>query len=236
MVYLMAFCGLRVSELIGLNASDLDMDEGRVRVRAQTAKGRRTRFVDLPLTIQQGQDIVKPEVATVLTSWLELRARIHPRPSEEDPLFVSPVVSPLSGSMPKCKERGVGDQVGATRVTTDSVRSILRRAATRLGIQPRLVMPHRLRHYFGLTSAMAGVPTSALMRAMGHRSPVMTARYSEFADSERRWAFARADITRGVRFPRPQQDQEAIPIGVTEPSPEKQTIAFSAREAQPRHV
>jgi hypothetical protein len=30
---------------------------------------------------------------------------------------------------------------------------------------------------------------------------VMTARYSEFADSERRWAFARADITKGVSLP-----------------------------------
>jgi len=48
---------------------------------------------------------------------------------------------------------------------------------------------------------MAGVPTTALMRAMGHRSPIMTARYSEFADAERRWAFARADITKGVSLP-----------------------------------
>jgi len=45
---------------------------------------------------------------------------------------------------------------------------------------------------------MAGVPTTALMRAMGHRSPIMTARYSEFADSQRRWAFAKADITKGI--------------------------------------
>jgi len=62
-------------------------------------------------------------------------------------------------------------------------------------------VPTVLRHYFGLTSAKAGVPTTALMRAMGHRSPIMTARYSEFADSERRWAFARADITKGISIP-----------------------------------
>ena len=65
-------------------------------------------------------------------------------------------------------------------------------------MDPHLVTPHRLRHYFGLTSAMAGVPTTALMRALGHRPPIMTARYSEFADAERRWAFARADITKGI--------------------------------------
>ncbi|UCC67059.1 MAG: tyrosine-type recombinase/integrase [Armatimonadota bacterium] len=75
--------------------------------------------------------------------------------------------------------------------------------------QRPLVTPHRLRHYFGLTSAMAGVPTTALMRALGHRTPIMTARYSEFADAERRWAFARADITNGIRLSRPQRDETA---------------------------
>jgi hypothetical protein len=29
----------------------------------------------------------------------------------------------------------------------------------------------------------------------------MAARYSEFADSERRWAFARADIAKGISIP-----------------------------------
>ena len=78
---------------------------------------------------------------------------------------------------------------------------ILDKAGRRAGISSRLVMPHRLRHFFGVASAMAGVPTTALMRAMGHKSPIMTARYSEFADSERRWAFARADIAKGIRLP-----------------------------------
>jgi len=75
----------------------------------------------------------------------------------------------------------------------------------------------------------ADKPTTALTLAMGRRSPIMTARYSEFADSERgfdlprrtqprpipftpsgvegseaegrRWAFARADIARGQSLP-----------------------------------
>jgi len=68
------------------------------------------------------------------------------------------------------------------------------------GVDPTLSTPHRLRHYFGLTSAKAGVPITALVRALGHRTPVMTARYSEFADAERRWAFARADIANGIRL------------------------------------
>ena len=47
---------------------------------------------------------------------------------------------------------------------------------------------------------------------MGHRSPLMTARYSAFADAERRWAFARADITNGISLPVPQA-QAAGPVG-----------------------
>jgi integrase len=77
-------------------------------------------------------------------------------------------------------------QNAGERMTSDAVRTVLRRAAIEAGIDPALFTPHRLRHYFGLSSAMAGVPTTALMRALGHRSPIMTARYSEFADAEQR--------------------------------------------------
>ena len=94
----------------------------------------------------------------------------------------------------------------------DSARTILKRIASEAGVDPLLVTPHRLRHYFGLSSAMAGVPTTALMRAMGLRSPIMTARYSEFVDAERRWAFARADTTKGARLSVPRPHGLGAPI------------------------
>ena len=43
MIHLMAFCGLRVGELVGLNGNDLDLDEGRVRVKPETGKVERAR-------------------------------------------------------------------------------------------------------------------------------------------------------------------------------------------------
>ena len=199
MVHLLAFCGLRVSELIGLNAADLSLEEGRVRVKAETSKVRRTRFVDLPLTIVGGQEVVRPEVEQLLASWLRLRAHVCPELGDDDALFVTLgpnqfVHETATPDRPQVRPPG-------ERLTPDAVRTILKRLASRAGVDPALVTPHRLRHYFGLASARAGVPTTALMRAMGHRSPLMTARYSEFADSERRWAFARADITRGLDLP-----------------------------------
>jgi len=196
MIHLLAFCGLRVSELVGLNPDDLSLEEGRVRVRAETSKVRRTRFVDLPLTIVDGKEAVRPEVAELLASWLRLRSQACPELGDDDPLFVTLGPNQFVHETPAPERPQV--RPPGERVTPDAVRTVLKRLAARAGVDPALVTPHRLRHYFGLASARAGVPTTALMRAMGHRSPIMTARYSEFADSERRWAFARADITRGV--------------------------------------
>ena len=198
MINLMAFCGLRVSELVGLNANDLNLEEGRIRVRAETSKGRRTRFVDLPLTMCEGKEMVKPEVAGLMTSWLQIRSETCRQLGEEEALFVTlgPNQYAFGTTGTDASVRPPGE-----RLTTHAVRTVLKRLAAEAGVDPHLVTPHRLRHYFGLTSAMAGVPTTALMRAMGHRSPIMTARYSEFADAERRWAFARADITKGISKP-----------------------------------
>jgi integrase len=173
--------------------------KGRVRVRAETSKVRRTRFVDLPLTIVDGKEAVRPEVVELLASWLRLRSQACPELGDDDALFVT--LGPnqfvhAAETVERPQARPPGE-----RITPDAVRTILKRLAARAGVEPSLFTPHRLRHYFGLASARAGVPTTALMRAMGHRSPIMTARYSEFADSERRWAFARADITKGIALP-----------------------------------
>jgi len=153
-----------------------------IGLSTQTTKVRRSRFVDLPLTIADGQEMVQPEVVRVLQEWLRIRSVMSPGIGDEDALLVN-----------------LGQGSGQ-RMTSDAVRTVLRRTAINARINPALFTPHRLRHYFGLSSAMAGVPTTALMRAMGHRSPIMTARYSEFADSQRRWAFAKADITRGINL------------------------------------
>jgi integrase/recombinase XerD len=201
MIQVMAFCGLRVAEMVGLNADDLSLEEGRIRVRAETSKGRRTRFVDLPLTIVEGREVVRPEVSELVASWLRVRSELCPQLTTEDALFVTVGSDQQLARFRETGEATRGAWPPGARVTTDAVRTILKRLAERAGVDPKLATPHRLRHYFGLSSAMAGVPTTALMRAMGHRSPLMTARYSEFADSQRRWAFAKADITKGLSLP-----------------------------------
>ncbi len=171
MIQVMAFCGLRVAEMVGLNNNDLDMDAGRIRVRAENAKGRRTRFVDLPLTIVDGEEMVRPEVARLMGSWLRLRSGICPHLGAEAPLFVT---LGTTQQLSTYQETGVvhpGAWPPGERLTTDAVRTILKRVAEKSGVDPALATPHRLRHYFGLTSAMAGVPTTALMPRHGPPQP-----------------------------------------------------------------
>jgi integrase len=158
MIHLMAFCGLRVAELVGLNASDLDLEEGRVRVKAETSKVRRRRFVDLPLTISDGREVVKSEVADVMAKWLRLRARACPHLGEEDVLLVRLGPNQFAFGTIETMHSGGKARPPGERLTTDAVRTILKRVAVEAGVDPHLVTPHRLRHYFGLTSAMAGVP------------------------------------------------------------------------------
>jgi integrase len=111
--------------------------------------------VDLPLTISEGRELVKPEVAELMASWLTLRSRACPHLGERDALFVT--LGPnqfgfgTNGTPPDARPPG-------ERLTTDAVRTVLKRVAAKAGVDLHLVTPHRLRHYFGLTSAMAGVP------------------------------------------------------------------------------
>ncbi len=224
MIHLMAFCGLRVSELAGLDASDLDLNGGRVRVRAETSKGRRTRFVDLPLTISEGREVVKPEVTGLMARWLKVRSHVCPSLGGNDALFVTLGPQLSLDTIRDTESTSRGPRHPGRRMKAQAVRLMLGRLAAGAGVDPKLVMPHRLRHYFGLASTMAGVPTTALMRAMGHRSPIMTARYSQFADAERRWAFARADIMKGISLPGHRQSESGA-MGCASASPHVQQHA-----------
>ncbi len=201
-IYMMALCGLRVSELCGLNAADLNPCEGLVTVRSETRGGTRVRSVDLPSVIRDGRLMTRPEVAEVLTAWLAVRARFFPELEDADPLFVA--LEP--GRASAGSEKQEPDAGGAgRRMTVDGVRLMLRRAAKRAGIDPKRVTPNRLRHHFGLSATAAGVNQAALMEAMGHKSPLMTMRYAAITDEDRSRQLARADIAGGVRFPDAQR-------------------------------
>ena len=75
MIEVLYSCGLRVSELCGLQLSDLFLDEGFLRV---TGKGNKQRLVP-----------VSPKAMGELKRWTDERRLIDIRPGEEDYVFVS---------------------------------------------------------------------------------------------------------------------------------------------------
>jgi len=202
MIQLMALCGLRVSEVCGLNAGDLNPREGRVTVRSEIGRCRRVRSVDLPSVIRDGRVMTRPEAAEALTAWLAVRARAFPHLEDNDPLFVTLEPGRTTAGTEGDQEGSIRE--AGQRMTVDAIRLMLRRAAERAGLDPKQVTPRRLRHHFGLSAAAAGVNQTALMEAMGHSSPLMTSRYAVVGDEERRRQFALADIAAGIRFPHPK--------------------------------
>jgi len=228
MIHLMALCGLRVSEVCSLNAGDLSPREGRVTVRSGTSRGIRVRRVDLPSVIRDGRLMTRSEVAEALTAWLAIRARSFPHLEDNDQLFVT--LEPGRTATGPGGESGRGTGEAGQRITVDAIRLMLRRAAERAGLDPKVVTPNRLRHHFGLSATAAGVNQSALMDAMGHKSPLMTMRYAVVTEEDRRGQFARADIAGGVRFPDAQRQRPTTRGDLEEALQEETSLSEIARK------
>ena len=78
-------CGLRVSELIGLNISDLYFDEGFIKV---SGKGNKERFVPIGKTTQH-----------LINIWIDIRKHIDINPADKDILFLNYKGSKLTRAM-----------------------------------------------------------------------------------------------------------------------------------------
>lgn len=78
-------CGLRVSELTGLNISDLYFDEGFIKV---SGKGNKERFVPIGKTTQN-----------VINIWINIRKHIDVNPTDKDILFLNYKGSKLTRAM-----------------------------------------------------------------------------------------------------------------------------------------
>ncbi len=200
MIHLMALCGLRPSEVCGMDAGDLRPREGVVIIRTGTGGGRGVRNVNLPSVIRDGHVTTQPEVSEALTAWLAIRAQAFPHLEDNDPLFVALEPGRTTG---RCEEDSEGAMRPAgQRMTVEAIRLMLRRAAERAGIDPKQVTPRKLRHHFGVSAAASGVDHIGLMESMGLSSPRMTERYALADDEVRPPRSARADIAAAIRLPR----------------------------------
>ncbi len=76
------------------------------------------------------------------------------------------------------------------RVSPDSLRATLARAASAAGIDP--VTPHQLRHTYATALINAGLSLQALMALLGHSSAEMSLRYGRLFDATVRTDYERA--------------------------------------------
>lgn len=166
-LYLLYWCGLRVSELVALELSDIDLAAKLVTIRrGKGGKGR---------VIPCGDDL-----GPVLLSYLMSRPMApHPEGSRQVDLFVG------------------SDGAGGIRhtLTPAGVSQMLERrcAAAKL----RRLSPHKFRHGFAMAFLNAGMDMSAVSKTMGHSTQAVTAdRYAKWLTDglSRQYAEVRARL------------------------------------------
>ncbi len=149
-------CGIRNSELVGIDMPDIQWKNDAILVRG---KGRKQRYVPLG-----------DEAALAIRAYLPLReARL--RAAGKLVLIVDgPLVTNLRAS-------------GATRLTTRSVGRIVKRIALSRGL-PSDLHPHTLRHAFGTHMLEEGADLRAIQEMLGHERLSTTQRYTQLTTGQ----------------------------------------------------
>jgi site-specific recombinase XerD len=162
--------GLRVAELVALDAGDMRSDGEHAYVDVRAGKGRKDRQVP-----------IARDVEAACLAYLDSTGRSPRRTRDrETPLFLS-------------RKR----QASAGRLTTGRARALVAEAAQRAGLLDagRRITPHALRHSYALRlllgdaeAGQEGAPLPAVSKLLGHSSVAVTGRYLDH--------FERRDLAR----------------------------------------
>lgn len=140
--------GARVSETVGVDVTDLDLEE---RVTMVTGKGNRQRMVPLG-----GHAI------DAIADWLPDRLGLVKRSTPGDPLFLN-----LRGG----------------RISRQAVFDIVKKHASRVGIDPHRVSPHVLRHSAATHMVEAGADLRTVQEILGHATISTTQVYTRVSSA-----------------------------------------------------
>jgi len=142
--------GLRVSEVVGLDVSDVLHDQdGGGALYVRQGKGRKDRVVP-----------INDDVDGILREYLAQTGR---RLQQAGPLFRSHDHGATRRTRPRLTARSVG------RMVDDAV--------CRAGIVAKDVSPHSLRHTYAIRALRAGASVVAVSKLLGHSSIATTQRY-----------------------------------------------------------
>jgi integrase/recombinase XerC len=152
-------CGIRNSELVGINLDDISLSNEAILIRG---KGKKERFVPFGGSALAALSLYLP--------WRQqLLATLRNAPKK------TLVASSLDKGMPAL----LVNQRGG-RLTTRSVGRIVKRIAVAKGLSPE-VHPHTLRHAFGTHMLEEGADLRAIQELLGHERLATTQRYTQLS-------------------------------------------------------
>ena len=163
-------CGIRNSELTGINVEDIHLGQGLILVRG---KGKKQRLVPFG------------EAARIaLGDYLPKRARTLEQHRRKGNASL-PVAGALAdnASLPAAGASALLINLRGTRLTTRSVGRIVKAIAVAGGL-PSEVHPHTLRHAFGTHMLEEGADLRAIQELLGHERLSTTQRYTQLTTKQ----------------------------------------------------
>ena len=152
MLAVMAGCGLREAEVVGIRIGDLrEADQGQVFLRG-LGKGDKVRNVP-----------ISPDLWRLVQRYVLLTERsFASHPDSRKPLFTS--------------------RVGKDKpLTTRSIQNIVKKYVLAAGIT-KAISPHSIRHTVGTNMAVNEAPLLVIQQFLGHSDPKTTMRYIRRAE------------------------------------------------------
>jgi integrase/recombinase XerC len=164
MLELLYGCGIRNSELVGINLDDISLSNEAILIRG---KGKKERYVPFG-----------GSALAALSVYLPWRQQLLATLSNT--LNSAPKNNISAKSMPaKAMPALLVNQRGG-RLTTRSVGRIVKRIAVAKGLSPE-VHPHTLRHAFGTHMLEEGADLRAIQELLGHERLATTQRYTQLS-------------------------------------------------------
>lgn len=168
MLKVMAYGGLRVSEVVGLRTRDLRREDGRLVLEIRDGKGGRDRTVPLP-----------DHAAETLETWLIRRKNLG---ITNGPVFCT--IATGRNVHPKATAAGLGNEIVVTELERGRpldpryVRALVARLGEKAGIEKRIT-PHVLRHTAATRMLKAIGDVRRVQEFLGHANVGTTQIYTE---------------------------------------------------------
>ncbi|MGD0468275.1 MAG: tyrosine recombinase XerC [Terriglobales bacterium] len=153
-------CGIRNSELVGINLDDISLSNEAILIRG---KGKKERYVPFGGSALAALDVYLPwrqQLLATLRNRRENAVSAKSSPAKSTPALL-------------VNQRG-------GRLTTRSVGRIVKRIAVAKGLSPE-VHPHTLRHAFGTHMLEEGADLRAIQEMLGHERLATTQRYTQLS-------------------------------------------------------